>query len=361
MPKISVIICIYNAEKYLRQCLDSIVNQTLKDIEIICVNDGSTDSSKDILEEYANKDKRVVIVNQSNLYAGAARNTGIKLAKGEYIHFMDSDDWIKNNTYEYLYKQLSKKAVDVIIFQYDKVSLISGKIIPCRQTLLRDNQISNVNENPNFFLHCSAVPWNKIYRKDFILQNNLKFDTNLICANDRSYFINCILAANKIMVSKKSFVYYRMNNKESLVGKTRLKNYECHFISYESVKNICDRLKPSINIRKIIIDITMKDFFYYYHESSGEDRKQIYEKLHDYFQKMDVSLCQKESDKYIWWKEYIAIKNGDLKEVEEEFEINSISANDKESLTKYRIKKVIKYIKKYGVIGTIRIILLNKK
>ena len=104
VPKVSVIIPIYNVETYLPQCLDSIINQTLKEIEIICVDDGSTDKSLDILKEYAKKDKRVAIITQKNLHAGVARNAGLSQAKGEYISFLDSDDFCEPEMFEKMYQ-----------------------------------------------------------------------------------------------------------------------------------------------------------------------------------------------------------------------------------------------------------------
>ena len=103
MVKISIIVPVYNTEPYLEQCLDSIINQTLEDIEIICVNDGSTDNSLSVLEEYASKDNRIKIINQENEGPGFARNNGLKSVNGEYVLFVDSDDWIELNTCEALY------------------------------------------------------------------------------------------------------------------------------------------------------------------------------------------------------------------------------------------------------------------
>jgi len=154
VPKISVIIPIYNSEKYLKKCLDSVIKQTLKDIEIICIDDGSTDNSKEILREYAKKDKRIVILEQKNKYAGIARNNGIKIAKGEYIHFLDSDDWLRSkNAYKYLYKQMVKKNVDVIFFQFAKVDMNTGEVRENARVLEKNNQISNIYEKPFFFVH----------------------------------------------------------------------------------------------------------------------------------------------------------------------------------------------------------------
>ena len=115
MPKISVIIAVYNVEKYLRQCLDSVVNQTLKDIEIICIDDGSTDNSPKILERYANKDDRIKIITQQNQGQSVARNKGIEVAKGKYISFQDSDDvWLPQKLEKQITKAIETNA-DVII------------------------------------------------------------------------------------------------------------------------------------------------------------------------------------------------------------------------------------------------------
>lgn len=106
MPKISVIIPVYNAEKYLNKTLESILKQSLKDIEVICVDDGSTDSSVEIIQSFIKKDDRVKLIRQNNQHAGSARNTGLKEAQGEYIHFMDADDYVLNCAYEAIYNKV---------------------------------------------------------------------------------------------------------------------------------------------------------------------------------------------------------------------------------------------------------------
>ena len=115
MPKVSVIIPVYNVEKYLSECLDSVVNQTLKDIEIICVNDGSPDGSAEILEEYAQKDNRIKVITQENRGVSEARNSGLKIASGEYIAFLDSDDYIDLKFFEQLYKRGIESNSDVVV------------------------------------------------------------------------------------------------------------------------------------------------------------------------------------------------------------------------------------------------------
>ena len=122
MCKISVILPVYNVEKYLRECLDSIINQTLADLEIICINDGSTDSSLDILREYEARDKRITVIDKKNEGLSATRNLGINLAKGEYISFIDSDDYIDLNFYEKLYSAAKKYGADIACTNLYRIS-----------------------------------------------------------------------------------------------------------------------------------------------------------------------------------------------------------------------------------------------
>ena len=131
MIKVSVILPVYNTEKYLPECLDSIINQSLRDIEIICVDDGSTDSSLQILKEYAEKDKRISVIHKNNGGQGSARNVGLNHAKGEYITFVDSDDYITEDMIYYLLKFLEDNKLDVAMiadcYVYDKSKIFYPK------------------------------------------------------------------------------------------------------------------------------------------------------------------------------------------------------------------------------------------
>ena len=221
-PKVSVIIPVYNVENYLHQCLDSVCNQTLKEIEIICVDDGSTDSSLDILKEYAKKDNRITVIAQESLHAGVARNAGLSVAKGEYLLFLDSDDFFELRMLEDMYKN-SKKSVDIVVCNAD----------------IFDNQTSEHRKNPwllssalngyflssdidNIFSKLSTNCWNKLFRKDFIIENNIRFQ-NLISCND-VYFVFAALALSKdVFVTQTEYVHYRINTGKQITtnnGKT---------------------------------------------------------------------------------------------------------------------------------------------
>lgn len=173
MKKISVIVPVYKVEEFLPQCLDSILAQTLTELEIICVNDGSPDNSLKILEEYAKKDKRIVIINQKNAGLSSARNTGIKAATGEYIGFVDSDDWIEPDFYHNLYQAAKEHNADIVGTGFYSVKNNKKKLsyfVTETKTALTPEEKFKIFKMPkhNFV-------WNKIYKKDMICKQDLFF------------------------------------------------------------------------------------------------------------------------------------------------------------------------------------------
>ena len=172
MVKVSVIVPIYNVEAYLTKCLDSIINQTLKDIEIILVNDGSTDGSKKIIQEYKKKDKRIISLEKENGGQGSARNLGLKKAKGDYIVFVDSDDWIENDMLEIMYNKALSCQSDIVVCDYYKVKddvKESCKAFDTYGTSLMENCILN-----------SSGPCWKMIKRNIIIDNNLYFPEGII-------------------------------------------------------------------------------------------------------------------------------------------------------------------------------------
>lgn len=215
-PLISVIIPVYNVEKYLRQCLDSVINQTYKNIEIICVDDCSTDSSPEILKEYA--DKITIIKNPKNLGLGLSRNEGIKIANGEFIHCLDSDDWMELNAYETLAKYLDK-SVDGVRFTYTSFDEKSGKAEAIGYSgydfLYKKVNIFNT---PECFKCWNSSAWTKIFRRDFIFENNL-FYNDYRCLEDIEYAMRTALKAKNLIFIEDSLLCYRANRKGSLLSK----------------------------------------------------------------------------------------------------------------------------------------------
>lgn len=224
MPKISVIIPVYNVEKYLPECIDSILNQTFQDFEIICVDDGSTDRSLDILQDYKRKDDRFVILQQRHAGAGAARNHGLKLAEGKYIQFLDSDDYFEPTLLEELYTRAEKFGSGLTVCSSRKVDgegnitetgspnfPINIDKVPMEQVFSRQN-ISSLK-------FCLLIPvvWNKLIRKSFLEENHLEFP-QLSIYEDIAFMHSVVACANKIVAFNKELINYRFNRPGSLVS-----------------------------------------------------------------------------------------------------------------------------------------------
>lgn len=205
MPKISIIVPIYNSEEYLKECLNSLVNQTFKDIEIICVNDGSTDNSLEIVKHFAEKDSRIKVINQENKGQSAARNAGLKIASGEWITFIDSDDYIDLNTYE---RALTVSNVDVICFG---IEVYGDNLYAARQA---DNDYYKikyknlVHLNNKIRIHTDVSVCDKLFRKEIIDNYGINFPEGMHFEDAEFYwkYILCCKTANYI---DKYFYHYR--------------------------------------------------------------------------------------------------------------------------------------------------------
>ena len=196
MPRVSVIIPVYNVEAYLRQCLDSVVNQTLRDIEIICVDDGSTDGSAAILAEYAAKDARVKVISRVRSNAGAARNAGMAVATGEYLGFVDSDDWCELVLFEKAYAKAKADDADVVSWcytQYDVRVQKKGapRIFP-KEMLSFPTPFGPQELGESVFAPITYAPWGRLVRRAFVVSEGLCFQ-EIIRTND-VYFCCMVLA-----------------------------------------------------------------------------------------------------------------------------------------------------------------------
>ena len=275
-PKISVIIPVYNTEEYLRECLDSVIGQTLKEIEIICVDDGSTDNSLNILKEYAQKDERITILAQENLHAGVARNAGIAIAKGDYLHFMDSDDWLVHDGYQKILEAIEFKNIDFCKFRTYGFCNERKMVIKdgyCNVSFLEEDKfdtIYNINNDLNIVINLPDSPWSGIYKRSFVVDKNIRFDS-LKISNDVSFFFKCVVLAENIFVSSVYVYYYRRNVKGSLID-MRMKNFHLMINLYEIVEKIV--LKCDDNIKSAILSKlchSMKSWYGRFYDMSIDD------------------------------------------------------------------------------------------
>ncbi len=238
-PKVSVIIPVYNVEEYLRECLDSVINQTLKEIEIICVDDGSTDSSLEILKEYAKKDNRFTVMKQENLHAGVARNAGLAVAKGEYLSFLDSDDFFELNMLEEMSKKADEDESDITVCNADIYNDKEKKYHqPDFMLKKRFSTLSCIYTDTfknNLFNFTNPSLWNKIFRKKFILDHQLLFQSIWNC-NDIGFTFSALAYSKKISIVYKTLLHYRRNTTTSITSK-RSKGGANIIRAYKYVRN----------------------------------------------------------------------------------------------------------------------------
>ena len=214
MTKLSIIVPVYNVEKYLPKCLESLIKQTLKDIEIICVNDGSMDNSLAILKEFASKDSRIKIIDNQHQGVAKTRNTGIEQSTGEYIGFVDSDDYIDIDFFEKLYNSATKSNSDIAIASILKhknfFNIYNAKYTKEEIAITIQDKIKLCEDKKHFFFYA----WNKIYHSGFIKENNIKFSEGQIY-EDVMFAIKALYYSNKI-ISVYGTKYHYIEHENSL-------------------------------------------------------------------------------------------------------------------------------------------------
>lgn len=267
--KVSVIVPVYNVKKYLPQCMDSIINQTLKDIEIICVNDGSTDGSDEVLKEYAKKDSRIRIVNRPNGGLSAARNTGMPYAKGKYIGFVDSDDYIAQNAYELMYNNAEWYQSQMVICAVHKYDESIGKIVdddPYYTLGYFPKDLNNRTfthfDAKDFFQDFCVMAWNKLYLRSFLEKMNARFPDGYIF-EDGPFFTDIFFDMERVTIVRDFLYYYRINRVNSIVCKGD-KNFTDIFYVVTRMLNNLRRTSYFDDVKLYFLRKKFKDMKYRY-------------------------------------------------------------------------------------------------
>lgn len=237
-PLISVIVPVYNVEAYLRECLDSIVNQTFKDIEIICIDDGSTDNSLKILQEYKEKDSRFTILTQKNLYAGVARNAGLKIAKGKYLSFLDSDDFFELTMLEDMYNTAEKDHSDIVVCEYrayNNKTHSYTKVYRIDTNIIKKSPFNPSSLGKELFEFAGLNAWSKLFRKDLFDKYNIHFE-ECACCNDLTCVCTALALANKISALNRFYISYRMNQTNNITA-NRHNHTESFLFAIQQVEN----------------------------------------------------------------------------------------------------------------------------
>ena len=220
-PKVSILVPICNVERYLRECLNSLVNQTLREIEIICINDGSTDSSLSIIREYERRDERIVVIDKPNSGYGDSMNKGIDLARGEYIGIVESDDFASLNMFETLYKEATKNDLDVVRSNYyahrtgedSSCDYLVENLAACGSY----DKVFHPIDNPRVFM-CQPAIWTSIYKKSMIDKDEVRFlPTPGASFQDTAFYFKAFYAADRVKLLKDGYLHYRIDNANSSV------------------------------------------------------------------------------------------------------------------------------------------------
>lgn len=306
--KVSVIIPVYNAEKFLEQCLNSVVNQTLKEIEIIAVDDGSTDKSLEILNQFQEHDSRIKILTQQNQFAGVARNNGIKNAAGKYLVFWDSDDFFELNALEILYNACEKTGADICLCGAYNYNSETGKKAEdqtfLKKRFLPKERIFSKKTCPEYIFNiASNVPWQRMFRAEFIKQHNIEFQA-LPKANDTYFVMTATYFAEKITYTEKPLINYRTNNSLSITG-TASKSPLCAYESYMAVYKMLKKEQPSDLVWQSFYNRLLSGLFRSVLLQTTEDGiKTVYNKIKE--EGIEAFEINKHLDKeyYYFQKEY---------------------------------------------------------
>ncbi len=262
-PMVSIVVPIYNAENYLRRCVDSILNQEYTDFELLLVNDGSTDASGDICEEYGDQDPRVIVIQKENTGVSDSRNRALDRAQGKYLQFLDSDDWITPDATRLFVRAAEEYGCDMVISDFYRVvgeRLSTKGDIEEEGVLTREEFAAHMMENPADFYY--GVLWNKLYRRDIVEEHNLRMDTDINWCEDFMFNLEYIRYA-KVFYALHAPIYYYVKRKGSLASqginisktvKMKLNVFEYYNNFYKHVLEEEDYEKNRLQVYRFFID-----------------------------------------------------------------------------------------------------------
>lgn len=285
MCKVSIIMPVYNTKKFLKESLDSLMKQTLKDIEIIAIDDGSTDGSYELLLEYQKKDKRIIVAKNKKKGVGSARNTGFELSTGEYIGFLDSDDFVDKTMYEKLYKKAEAGNAEVAIGGVNLYNMQTGEEEPFRQYDLYEKYSSypcfNAKRFPEIIQNIGI--WDRIYKREFLVENSiLNVDVSY---EDHFYSIQTTVLADRICVVNEPFYKYRKNAGTSITDR-ECKSDKLKFALFEQKK-----MSKEFLINEHVYQIFQNPFLFYQYQEAlycmqNASKKKNFKALFDYLREM---------------------------------------------------------------------------
>lgn len=313
---VSIIVPIYNAEKFLARCIESLTKQTYQSLEIILINDGSKDNSLAICNDFKKKDKRIVVIDQENSGVGKTRNKGIAVAKGKYIVFVDSDDYANANLVEELVKKASEDNSDYVLGGISLIkdgSTIGGALL--------EDKVLNVKEYVESVLlkktinYVCGAPYSKLFRTDVIRKHNINFDEKLTYAEDFLFNINYLQFASKISTTSAVLYNYILFNNNSLTNINYDKSLFEDFLKsrlyvYKNYEEILEKINPDLDkklIHQLLVEFVLNSANYACIKNNKKDAKNYIKSMVD--------------DEYISMR----IKNANMSSKKENFKLKLLN------------------------------------
>ena len=283
MPEISIIIPVYNSEKYLDTCLNSLINQTFKDIEIICINDGSMDNSLNIMEKYAQTDKRIIVISQENSGVAVARNKGLKTATGNYVMFCDSDDYYYPDMCKTMLNKLKKENVDTVMCSANVFSDFKSTrdLKEVQEQYDNKDYLCSLNDWKNKLLLSNEL-WNKIFKKEIIDKYHICFPEKMWC-DDRAFIMKYLACSDNVLVLKDRLYNYRLTP-----------NSYCENVHNKKYKNFYDTIFAMQDVKRFFTQNELMEKNKYYFADKINFSLFVYYGTCDKAHKKDFILKHKE-------------------------------------------------------------------
>lgn len=308
--KVSVIVPVYNGSAYLHQCLDSICSQTLRNIEIICVNDGSTDNSLDILSGYAERDHRLYVIEKEHSNAGDARNAGMEVAVGEYLSFLDADDFFEPDMLETVYNHAKEEDSDVCMFRSNRFDHNTGEYKDTPWTI-REREMpshrpfSAMDAKEKIFNMSSCTAWDKLFKRDFIFGNFIIFQSNYTC-NDMLFTFTALAMAERISTVDDVLAHMRVGHPKAIAKEIRY-CLTCFYNALEALKESLTEREVYNVFRKSFINWAVDFCLFNLHAFKDVFAKFIRQKLkNSYFAMLDV--CTTSEEDFYDHEQYMEMK-----------------------------------------------------
>ena len=282
--KVSVIMPVYNADSYLRHAIESALDQTLSDIEIICIDDGSTDTSLEIIKEYQEKDGRVRIITETNAGPALARNNGIRRSRGEYIAFLDADDFLEPTFLEVLYNLAKSEELDIAIADYDIYNSSKAKFeasTPADHSeIFEGGRVTSKNEHPDFILSSTTgAAWNKLFRRSFIEEKGLVFLQDARIYEDVYFVTTAMSLAERVAKANKVLMHHRIHSEQA---RTKLfgKYYAQVLVVYLKIKEFLVQKGMYAPLSHSFLNLTANRCYKLFNLFTGDLKREFWNMLH---------------------------------------------------------------------------------